>query len=151
MFLILSAKIKKFLFPSKKSTILFLTAKSCKLIKHVFACSVPGCGRTFNGESGEIKSPNHPDRHPESLDCSYLICVARDKLVTLRFTHFDLEAPESESIRRVFYWPYLALGEIVSCPDVLWARHGGRLRDEPKEAMGGKEGGKKWLRWFQTF
>ena len=61
-----------------------------------FFAFVPGCGRTFNGERGEIKSPNHPGRHPESVDCSYLICVARDKLVMLRFTHFDLEAPESE-------------------------------------------------------
>ncbi|KAJ7392946.1 hypothetical protein OS493_008187 [Desmophyllum pertusum] len=56
-----------------------------------------GCSRTFEGESGEIKSPNHPDSHPVSLDCSYLICVPRGKLVSLRFTHFDLEPSENST------------------------------------------------------
>ena len=38
-----------------------------------------------------LRSPNHPDEHPAMLNCSYLICVPKEKLVSLRFTHFDLE------------------------------------------------------------
>ena len=38
-----------------------------------------------------ITSPNHPDNHPVSLDCSYVIRVPEGKIVTLSFSHFDLE------------------------------------------------------------
>lgn len=55
-----------------------------------------GCSRTFDGESGVITSPNHPDNHPVSLDCSYLIRVPSGKTVTLSFSHFDLEPSESK-------------------------------------------------------
>lgn len=61
-----------------------------------FFLSPQGCRQTFSGESGVIRSPNHPEDHPVSLDCSYLICVPKEKLVSLRFTHFDLEPAESE-------------------------------------------------------
>ena len=55
-----------------------------------------GCGRTFTGSSGVITSPNHPDDHPVSLDCLYLVRVPEGNIVTLSFSHFDLEPSESK-------------------------------------------------------
>ena len=39
-----------------------------------------------------IKSPNHPNNYPRSLDCSYLVQIPSGNIVTLSFTHFDLES-----------------------------------------------------------
>lgn len=59
---------------------------------HVFVFSFPGCGQTFVGDAGVIKSPNHPDHHPSSLDCLYVIRVSNGSIVALAFSYFDLES-----------------------------------------------------------
>ena len=66
------------------------------LIQHCFVSFVPGCSQTFTGDRGVIKSPNHPDNHPVSLDCSYLVQVPSGNIVALSFSHFDLEPSESK-------------------------------------------------------
>ncbi|EDO44398.1 predicted protein [Nematostella vectensis] len=53
-----------------------------------------GCSHSFTGSSGVIASPNHPDRHPISVDCSYKIEVASGHIVALSFERFDLEGEE---------------------------------------------------------
>ncbi|XP_015766999.1 PREDICTED: fibrillin-2-like [Acropora digitifera] len=64
---------------------------------HVFVFSFPGCGQTFVGDAGVITSPNHPDNHPLSLDCLYVIRVSNGSIVALAFSYFDLEPAETHS------------------------------------------------------
>lgn len=47
-----------------------------------------------------ITSPNHPDNHPVSLDCSYVIRVPEGKIVTLSFSHFDLEGADGRLLTK---------------------------------------------------
>ena len=74
---------------------------------HVFVFSFPGCGQTFVGDAGVITSPNHPDHHPLSLDCLYVIRVSNGSIVALAFSYFDLEPAESKSKMTFFCFCFL--------------------------------------------
>ena len=74
---------------------------------HVFVLSFPGCGQTFVGDAGVITSPNHPDNHPLSLDCLYVIRVSNGSIVALAFSYFDLEPAESKSKMTFFCFCFL--------------------------------------------
>lgn len=74
---------------------------------HVFVFSFPGCGQTFVGDAGVITSPNHPDNHPLSLDCLYVIRVSNGSIVALAFSYFDLEPAESKSKMTFFCFCFL--------------------------------------------
>ena len=63
--------------------------------------SFTGCGKTFGGNSGVITSPNHPDNHPSSMDCLYIVRVANGSIITLSFSHFDLEVSEGKTFGTV--------------------------------------------------
>ncbi|PFX16561.1 Tolloid-like protein 2 [Stylophora pistillata] len=62
------------------------------------------CGGDLTADSGDIQTPNFPLSYPDDIDCLWKIEVShgsritltfeefQEKLVSLRFTHFDLEA-----------------------------------------------------------
>uniref|UniRef100_A0A8D2IQV5 Cubilin n=1 Tax=Varanus komodoensis TaxID=61221 RepID=A0A8D2IQV5_VARKO len=54
------------------------------------------CGGVFQGSRGTIKSPTHSfTEYHHNMNCSYHITVGNNKIVALKFNHFDLEASSS--------------------------------------------------------
>ncbi|XP_069688891.1 cubilin [Periplaneta americana] len=51
----------------------------------------PGCGGVLTAPSGEIQSPNHPDRYRENLDCEWHIQLPVGERIRLTFLTFSLE------------------------------------------------------------
>ena len=87
--LVFSPKLEHSLLGNKRGSVIDAIHKH--FCKTCFCFYLQDCSQTFSGENGLLRSPNHPDNHPALLNCSYLICVPKEKLVSLRFTHFDLE------------------------------------------------------------
>ncbi|XP_061094184.1 cubilin [Conger conger] len=53
--------------------------------------SAPGCGGTYTDSDGFITSPNWPDNYAHNRQCVYIIRQPAGEVVTLNFTHMDLE------------------------------------------------------------
>lgn len=53
--------------------------------------SITSCGGNFTEMSGEFQSPLHPDAYLRNMDCVWLITVAENKAVELKFIFMDLE------------------------------------------------------------
>jgi hypothetical protein len=51
----------------------------------------PGCGGVLTAPSGDIRSPNHPDRYRENMDCEWHIQLPIGERVRLTFLTFSLE------------------------------------------------------------
>jgi hypothetical protein len=56
----------------------------------VFA-GFPGCGGVLTAPSGDIQSPNHPDRYREDMDCEWHIQLPVGERIRLTFLTFSLE------------------------------------------------------------
>lgn len=51
-----------------------------------------GCGGTFTAASGQITSPNYPQRYADNLACDYTITAAEDTYIIGTFVDkFDIE------------------------------------------------------------
>lgn len=57
---------------------------------HVVA-GFPGCGGVLTAPSGDILSPNHPDRYREDMDCEWHIQLPVGERIRLTFLTFSLE------------------------------------------------------------
>ncbi|KAM4595755.1 ovochymase-2 [Fundulus diaphanus] len=55
---------------------------------------IQGCGFSTNEETGVIKSQNWPINYKANTECMWSIAVPFGKKITLKFTHFDLEAKD---------------------------------------------------------
>ena len=55
----------------------------------------PGCGGVLTAPSGDIRSPNHPDRYRENMDCEWHIQLPIGERVRLTFLTFSLEQSSS--------------------------------------------------------
>ncbi|XP_060075561.1 cubilin-like [Ylistrum balloti] len=53
------------------------------------------CGGNFTNSYGFISTPQEPSEYHHNANCSWLITVATDRVVYLKFTMFDLEAHPS--------------------------------------------------------
>jgi len=52
-----------------------------------------GCGGEFSEPSGQITSPNYPQRYGDGLVCNYTITAAPDTLIVAQFIdRFDIES-----------------------------------------------------------
>ena len=51
----------------------------------------PGCGGVLTAPSGDIRSPNHPDRYRENMDCEWHIQLPIGERIRLTFLSFSLE------------------------------------------------------------
>ncbi|PNF23973.1 hypothetical protein B7P43_G09286 [Cryptotermes secundus] len=51
----------------------------------------PGCGGVLTAPSGDILSPNHPDRYREDMDCEWHIQLPVGERIRLTFLTFSLE------------------------------------------------------------
>lgn len=52
-----------------------------------------GCGGEFDGESGQITSPNYPQRYGDNLLCNYTIRASEDTYIVAHFIDkFDIES-----------------------------------------------------------
>ncbi|XP_078582053.1 cubilin-like isoform X2 [Branchiostoma floridae x Branchiostoma japonicum] len=54
--------------------------------------TVSECGGRFTDPSGVIASPTHPAEYHNNLNCTYIMTVADNRIVELKFSLFDLEA-----------------------------------------------------------
>ncbi|KAH9504455.1 hypothetical protein Btru_063684 [Bulinus truncatus] len=50
-----------------------------------------GCGYNITDQAGVITSPNFPQNYPNNAECNWLITVATDQIIDVRFTHLDLD------------------------------------------------------------
>ena len=50
-----------------------------------------GCGGDLTSSTGDIESPNYPQRYPHNAECIYTITVARGSTVTITFAGTDIE------------------------------------------------------------
>ncbi|XP_071787824.1 cubilin-like isoform X2 [Asterias amurensis] len=50
-----------------------------------------GCGGNYSTPTGDFHSPNYPNVYPHNTDCTWLITVADEHRVQLKFLDFDLE------------------------------------------------------------
>ena len=51
-----------------------------------------GCGGEFTASTGQVMSPNYPDRYGENLVCNYSISAGPDTYIIARFIDvFDIE------------------------------------------------------------
>ncbi|CAJ0568863.1 unnamed protein product, partial [Mesorhabditis spiculigera] len=50
-----------------------------------------GCGGTYNGMAGTVKSPNFPEKYLPHMHCVYQITVGYQKIVRLSFDNFEVE------------------------------------------------------------
>ncbi|KAM4603345.1 ovochymase-2 [Polymixia lowei] len=55
---------------------------------------IQGCGGSFREETGVIKSQNWPMNYKANAECMWNIAVPVWKRITLKFTHFDVEAKD---------------------------------------------------------
>ncbi|XP_042340385.1 ovochymase-1-like, partial [Plectropomus leopardus] len=55
---------------------------------------IQGCGISSKEETGVIKSQNWPMNYRANSECMWNIAVPLGKKITLKFTHFDLEAKD---------------------------------------------------------
>ena len=53
--------------------------------------SLQACGGDFSTSAGSITSPGYPGTYPDDLDCGYTITVPVGYVVTLTFTHIDVD------------------------------------------------------------
>lgn len=49
-----------------------------------------GCGATISAPSGDIYSPNFPNKYNSNLDCIWILEVSQDK-ISIGFNEFELE------------------------------------------------------------
>ncbi|KAH9505763.1 hypothetical protein Btru_055724 [Bulinus truncatus] len=49
------------------------------------------CNKNVTDQAGVITSPNFPQNYPNSVECNWLITVATDQIIDVRFTHLDLD------------------------------------------------------------
>lgn len=57
----------------------------------MFVAATPGCGGELTGETGVVISPNYPNAYPPNVQCVWTITVPSTEVVTLNFTHLDME------------------------------------------------------------
>ncbi|KAH9504459.1 hypothetical protein Btru_063695 [Bulinus truncatus] len=50
-----------------------------------------GCGYYITDQAGVITSPNFPQNYPNNAECNWLVTVATDQIIDVRFTHLDLD------------------------------------------------------------
>ncbi|XP_021476232.2 cubilin [Oncorhynchus mykiss] len=61
-------------------------------ITYTTSPSDPGCGGTFTESEGIIISPNWPNNYAHNRQCVYVIRLPANEIVSLNFTHMDLES-----------------------------------------------------------
>ncbi|KAF7648099.1 hypothetical protein LDENG_00162070 [Lucifuga dentata] len=64
-------------------------------ITYTTSPSDPGCGGTYTDSEGIIISPNWPNNYAHNRQCVYLIRIPVGEMVSLNFTHLDLESHSS--------------------------------------------------------
>ncbi|TRY89102.1 hypothetical protein DNTS_004573 [Danionella cerebrum] len=60
-------------------------------ITYTTSPSDPGCGGLYTDPDGIIISPNWPNNYAHNKQCIYIIRMPRSEVVTLNFTHMNLE------------------------------------------------------------
>ena len=76
----------------------------------MLVCAVsgfPGCGGVLTAPSGDIYSPNHPDRYRENMDCEWHIQLRIGERIRLTFLTFSLE--ESAG----WYFDYVSVSKSI--------------------------------------
>lgn len=58
---------------------------------HCTRCVYLGCDLHLTEDSGEIRSPNFPEEHPQPTQCNYRINVTAGFTIRLTFEEFNLE------------------------------------------------------------
>ncbi|XP_064190205.1 cubilin [Anguilla rostrata] len=61
-------------------------------ITYTTSPSDPGCGGTFTDSEGIIISPNWPNNYAHNRQCVYIIRLPPNEVVSLNFTHMELES-----------------------------------------------------------
>ncbi|KAJ8389047.1 hypothetical protein AAFF_G00124440 [Aldrovandia affinis] len=61
-------------------------------ITYTTSPSDPGCGGTYTQSEGIIISPNWPNNYAHNRQCVYIIRLPAGEVVSLNFTHMDLES-----------------------------------------------------------
>ena len=78
-----------------------------------------GCGgRIRDKQSGEIKSPNYPNRYPPTTTCKWTINVEPGQSIEITFRNFELEYERRcpyDYVEVRTYKSYIALSLIKSC------------------------------------
>ncbi|KAG2458577.1 CUBN protein, partial [Polypterus senegalus] len=64
-------------------------------ITYTTSPSDPGCGGTFTDSEGILISPNWPNAYANNRQCIYIIRLPANEVVSLNFTHLDLESHTS--------------------------------------------------------
>jgi hypothetical protein len=80
------------------------------VIVSVLVCAVagfPGCGGVLTAPYGDIRSPNHPDRYRENMDCEWHIQLPVGERIRLTFLTFSLE--ESSGC----YFDYISVSKSI--------------------------------------
>ena len=60
------------------------------------------CSYQFQGNSGDLRSPNFPLSYPNNIDCDWIIHVDVGEQIQLRFNVFSLEERPNTDYVRVF-------------------------------------------------
>ncbi|CAG5136882.1 unnamed protein product [Candidula unifasciata] len=60
-----------------------------------FQLWIQNCGGAFSGPEGGVTSPGYPNPYQHTIQCVWVITVARGSSVQLSFTDLDLEASSS--------------------------------------------------------
>ncbi|CAG5082881.1 Oidioi.mRNA.OKI2018_I69.PAR.g10227.t1.cds [Oikopleura dioica] len=85
-----------------------------------------GCGQTFTGDSGFIRSPGYPQPYPHNLDCVYFIRGDSGNLIELEFIYLKLEG-YSTCTDYLAIWDAPVVGNTTDDPTFL----GKFCRDPP--------------------
>ena len=67
-------------------------------VYHALIAEQHACGQAFRWQdtnSGVIISPNYPNAYPHNLHCVWTVIVPDNEVVTLTFTHMDLESDDN--------------------------------------------------------
>lgn len=107
-------------------------------------CLSSGCSRTFEQESGYLKSPGWPEVYPHDLDCVTLLKAPQNSTISLFFSSFDVESHPS------CQYDYLEVSvdtsasprsHVESCRwwhGQQWARCGQSPAAHPRSQLGGR-------------
>jgi hypothetical protein len=70
----------------------YAMSKTDTVLMLVYALSgFPGCGGVLTAPSGDIYSPNHPDRYRANMDCEWHIQLPVGERIRVTFLTFSLE------------------------------------------------------------
>ena len=73
---------------------------SCLILEHL--CQ--NYGRVFAQPEGTLTSPNYPNAYPDNLNCSWIIEVAAERVLTLKVLVFANEfSPDKLYVSLLFY------------------------------------------------